>query len=93
MDPRQHYRNIHGSVLTTLRSLDPLGHIAKYEGERAESHAYIYEATTILERLRQQRTPDAVEKLLIELGGNGASIDHRRLKEASGQVAEALARL
>jgi hypothetical protein len=93
MDPRQHYRNIYGSVLTTLRSLDPLGHVAKYEGERAEAHAYTYEATTLIERLGQQRTAEAVEALLIELAGKGASIDHSRLKEASSHVAKTLARL
>ena len=93
MDPRQHYKNVYGSILTTLRSLDPLGHVAEFEGDRGEGHAYKNVAAAIIERLRQQQTPDAVEALLLELAGKNATIDPRRLKEASGLVSKTLARL
>jgi len=93
MDPRQNYRNTYHSVLATLRSLDPLGHIAKYEGERAEAHAYSYEATAIVERLRRHPTPEAVQALLLELCGTGTNLDMGLIEVASGHVAEALERL
>lgn len=93
MDPRQHYRNAHNSIVVVLRHFDPLGHVAKFAGERAEGHLYGYEATAILERLRDRRTAEAVQQLLQELAGPDAVIDPVRMRDAATHVAQALARL
>jgi hypothetical protein len=93
MDPRQRYKNVYGSILTTLRSLDPLGHVAEFEGDRGEGHAYSGLAATIIEKLRQHRTPEAVEAFILEFARTEANINRRNLKEASGHVAKALTKL
>lgn len=90
---QQRRRSIHNAIVAALRHFDPLGHAARFSGERGEGHLYSYEATTILERLRERRTAEAVQHLLQELAGPDAVIDPARLKEAASQVAKVLARL
>lgn len=93
MEPRERYDSVHGAIVATLRHFDPLGHVERFRGERAERHTYHYEATTLIERLRSDRTAEAVESALMAFGTAQSIADPGRIRDAAPHVAHALARL
>ena len=77
MSATSRYRETFLAVRALLQEHDPHGLMAKYGGDRFDDQIYGYEATTILERLKNGPSSASVEDVL-----NGLASKHGRVVNA-----------
>ena len=85
MTDTTHYREAFLKIRGLLQEHDPHGLMALYGGDRFDQEIYGYEAATLLEKIRSDKSAGAVLSQLNSL----ASASRRRVNEvASSSVAE-----